>query len=132
MLLLSTLFLDLGKIYVLRNEAQIAADAAALAGASGFIDAEGEDQVVPRVHQYVNENLIAGDKAAVDSIIIDVGLSTVHVVLGYQTGPLLLSESGLRLQARAGAGVVDAAAPPEHPSSEPEESAPTKKVELTQ
>jgi len=122
MLLLATLFLDLGKIYALRNEAQTAADAAALAGVSGFIDGEGEEgSVVSRVHHYINDNPIAGEKAAVDSIIIDVGLSSVHVVLGYHTGPLMMSESGLRLQARAGAELV-----------EPSEAAPTKKLQLIQ
>jgi uncharacterized membrane protein len=137
MLLLTTLFLDLGKIYVLRNEAQIAADAAALAGGSGFIEGEGEEgPVVSRVHQYVNDNPVAGEKAAVDSIIIDVGSSSVHVVLGYHTGPLIVSESGLRLQARAGAELIDTAESATTESAgpwiEPGEAAPTKKLQLIQ
>jgi Putative Flp pilus-assembly TadE/G-like len=108
LLLLSAIFLDLGKIYVLQAEGQVAADAAALAGGSGLLDGQDEGTVVARVHHYVNDNPVAGDKASVDSIIIDLGLATVRVVLGFNTGPMLLSQGGVRLHARAGAEVVDA------------------------
>lgn len=128
MVFLSALVLDMGKVYVLRAEAQLAADAAALAGGSGFIDGEGGGLVVARVHHYVNDNFIGGTKAAVDSIVINVAQAKVRLVLSYETGPLLLAESGFRLQARAGAQVTEE----ENPASEVEAAAPAKKLRLVQ
>jgi hypothetical protein len=130
LMLLGTLFMDLGRIYVLRTEAQLAADAAALAGGSAFIDGPGEggaELVVARVHQYVNDNRIGGQKAAVDSIAINVPAASVRVVLGYETGPLLLGQGGLRLLARAGAKVFEASEATEAPTSGPE---PEKRLRL--
>jgi len=129
LMLLGTLFMDLGRIQMLRTEAQLAADAAALAGGSAFIDGPGEGAglVVARVHHYVNDNPIGGQKAAVESIAINVPAASVRVVLGYETGPLLLGQGGLRLLARAGAEVFEASEETEAPTSGPE---PEKRLRL--
>jgi len=106
--LLASLFLDLGKVYAFRSEAQLAADAAALAGGSGLIEGdEGGGIATARVHQYVNQNEIGGGHAEVDSLVIDVDAGRLELVLGYQTGPLMIAPSGIRLQARAGAQVSE-------------------------
>jgi len=106
--LLASLFLDLGKVYAFRSEAQLAADAAALAGGSGLIEGdEGGGIATARVHQYVNENEIGQGHAEVDSLLVDVAAGRLDLVLGYQTGPLMMAPSGLRLQARAGAQVSE-------------------------
>ena len=107
--LLASLFLDMGQIQAYRSEAQLSADAAALAGGSGFIDGhdEGGGLVSARVHQYVNKNDIGGAYAQVDSLVIDVNAGRLRVVLGYQTGPLMLAPSGIRIQAKAGAQVSE-------------------------
>jgi len=107
--LLASLFLDLGKVYAFRSEAQLAADAAALAGGSGLMEGgdEGGGIATARVHQYVNENEIGGSYAQVDSLLVDVAADRVELVLGYQTGPLMMAPSGIRLQARAGAQVSE-------------------------
>src|SRR5215213_7665378 len=90
-LVLTSLYLDLGRVYAFRSEVQVAADAAALAGGSGLIDGdEGGGIATARVHQYVNQNKIAGQKAEVDSIVIDHDSSTLRVVLAYETGALML------------------------------------------
>src|ERR671910_716655 len=122
LMLLATLFMDLGRIDVLRTEAQLAADAAALAGASAFIDGPGEGAglVVARVHHYVNDNPIGGQKATVDSIRINVPTTSVRVAIGYETGPLLMGQGGLRLLARAGAEVFEAPEEIEAPTPGPE------------
>jgi uncharacterized membrane protein len=107
----ASLFLDVGRLYVLRSEMQRAADAAALAGGSGFIDGdENGELVIARVYQYVDHNSIEGGHAHVDSILIDHGAERLRVVLGYETGPLLLAGTGVRLHARAGAEVTEDAA----------------------
>src|SRR5215217_7797238 len=106
--LLASLFLDMAKVYALRSEAQLSADAAALAGGSGLLEAaEGSGLATTRIHQYVNQNEVGGTYAQVDSLVIDTDADTLHLVLGYQTGPLILAPSGIRLQAHAGAGVSE-------------------------
>ena len=110
LVVLASLFLDLGRVYAFRAEAQIAADAAALAGGSALIDTEeGDGLVIARVHQYVNQNEIGGQHAQVDSIMIDRSAGTVHVVLGYETGALMLAGPGIRVHARSGARVAEEA-----------------------
>jgi len=106
--LLASLFLDMARVYAFRSEAQLAADAAALAGGSGLIEGdEGGGIATARVHQYVNENEIGGGHGEVDSLEIDVGAGRLELVLGYQTGPLMMAPSGIRLLARAGAQVSE-------------------------
>ncbi len=107
--LLASLFLDLGKVYAFRSEAQLAADAAALAGGSGLMEGGdgGGGLATARVHQYVNENEIGQGHAEVDSLLVDVAAGRLDLVLGYETGPLMMAPSGIRLQARAGAQVSE-------------------------
>ena len=126
LVVLASLFLDLGRVYAFRSELQLAADAAALAGGSGLIDHdESGGLVTARVHQYVNANTIGGNHANVDSLLIDQASGRVQVVLGYETGPLLLFESGQRLTVRAGAKVSAAGT-----VAAGEGEAPIKKLQL--
>ena len=108
LMVLASLFADLGRVYVFRAEMQLAADAAALAGGSGLIDGdEGGELVIARVNQYVDRNRVGGQHAQVDSIVIDHDAGSLHVVLGYETDALMLVGAGIRLRARAGALVTE-------------------------
>jgi hypothetical protein len=105
---LASLFLDLGRVYAFRSEVQLAADAAALAGASALVDGDEDGGIVTaRVHQFVNENRIGDGHAQVDSLVIDHDAGTLYLVLGYESGPLMLAGSGIRLHVRAGARVTE-------------------------
>src|SRR5215208_3894911 len=106
--LLASLFLDMAKVYAFRSEAQLAADAAALAGGSGLTEGpEGGGIATARVHQYLNQNEIGQGHAELDSLLIDSDAGRLELVLGYQTGPLMIAPSGIRLHARAGAQVSE-------------------------
>jgi Putative Flp pilus-assembly TadE/G-like len=110
LIVFASVSLDLCRVYLLRAEMQRAADAGALAGASGLIDGdEGGELVIPRIYQFVNHNPVGGRHADVDSIVIDHDAGRMHVVLGYDTDALMLAGPGIRLHARAGAQVNEEA-----------------------
>jgi hypothetical protein len=107
--LLVALFMDMGRLYALRGRMQVAADAAALAGASGFIDGTGTgDSVEARVAYYVAANPIAEVPATIDSLTIEPDSGTLSLVLSYHATPLLLAPAGiiLRIGAKAKATLV--------------------------
>lgn len=69
---LVALFMDMGRLYVVRGQMQVAADAAALAGASGFIDGNKEgDSVQVRAAHYVAANPIGAAPAALESLTVN-------------------------------------------------------------
>ena len=104
--LLASLFLEMGKVYAYRTEAQLSADAAALAGGSGLLEAgDGGGIATARVHRYVNQNKVGDSHGYVDTLVVDVGAKTLHLVVGYETGPLMWAPSGIRLRVQAGAEV---------------------------
>ncbi len=102
--LLAALFMDVGRLYVMRGQMQVAADAAALAGASGFIDGNAEgDSVQARAAHYVAANPIDGGSVALESLIVNTSSGTLRLVLSHQTGPLLLAPDGITIRIRASA-----------------------------
>lgn len=95
---------DVGRISTWKLEAQRAADSASLAGVSGFADGDA-DTIRIRVQQYASKNTIGGVPAEVDSLVIDT-LGRVRVVVGHNTGPLMLLPHGGRIQAGATARIA--------------------------
>jgi hypothetical protein len=101
---LVALFMDMGRLYVVRGQMQVAADAAALAGASGFIDGNEEgDSVQVRAAHYVAANPIGAAPAALESLTVNTNSGTLSLVLSHQTGSLLLAPDGITLRIRASA-----------------------------
>ena len=102
--ILTATFMDAARLYVMRAQMQVAADAGALGGASGFIDGDADgDSVEARVAHYVEANLIGAVPAIVDSLTMDLDAGTVSLVLRHPTGSLLLFPDGMIIRARASA-----------------------------
>ncbi|MEX2471534.1 MAG: pilus assembly protein TadG-related protein [Gemmatimonadota bacterium] len=83
LLALLALGIDLGALFDARSEAQRAADAAALAGASAFLDfqqAQAHQAAVSRATEFATGNEIRSEPIAVEdvSVAVDVGASTVR------------------------------------------------------
>jgi hypothetical protein len=107
--LLMALFADMGRLYVMRGRMQVAADAAALAGASGFIDGNVDgDSVEARVVHYVAANLIDTVPAVLESLTMNTDSGTLSLVLSHQASSLLLAPDGItmRIGAKAKATLV--------------------------
>jgi hypothetical protein len=107
--LLGALFMDVGRLYAMRVRMQVAADAAALAAASGFIDGNvNGDSVRARAEYYVTMNPIHTTPAVLESLIMNSDSGTVSLVLRHQTGSLLMAPGGItiRVGAKAKATVV--------------------------
>jgi hypothetical protein len=107
--LLMALFMDMGRLYVMRGRMQVAADAAALAGASGFIDGNvGGDSVEARVVHYVAANPIDTVPAVLESLTMNTDSGTLSLVLSHQASSLLLAPEGItmRIGAKAKATLV--------------------------
>jgi hypothetical protein len=103
------LFMDAARLYVMRGRMQVAADAAALAAASGFIDGDVKDHSIEsRAAHYVAANPIGTVPATLESLIMNGDSGTVSLVLSHQTGSLLLAPDGItiRIRANARAGLV--------------------------
>jgi hypothetical protein len=102
--LMFALAMDAGRLFVVRGEMQVAADAAALAGASSFIDGdEGGDAAQVRAQHFVTANPIGSVAAVLESLTVNPDSGTLKLVLRYQTGSLLLAPGGLTIRSRAGA-----------------------------
>jgi hypothetical protein len=109
--LLGALFMDAARLYVMRGQMQVAADAAALAAASGFIDGNVKgDTVQARAEYYVMMNPINTSPATLESLTMNTDSGTVSLVLSHNTGSLLLAPEGLimRIGAKARAKLVQA------------------------
>jgi Flp pilus assembly protein TadG len=107
--LLMALFMDMGRLYVMRGRMQVAADAAALAGASGFIDGSvGGDSVEARVIYYVAANPIDTVAAVLESLTMNTDSGTLSLVLSHHASSLLLAPEGItiRIGAKAKATLV--------------------------
>jgi hypothetical protein len=107
--LLMALFMDMGRLYVMRGRMQVAADAAALAGASGFIDGSvGGDSVEARVIYYVAANPIDTVPAVLESLTMNTDSGTLSLVLSHHASSLLLAPEGItiRIGAKAKATLV--------------------------
>jgi uncharacterized membrane protein len=97
--------LDLGLLRTKRATLQHAADAAVLAGASGFLDGDpGGDSARVRVAQYVELNPVAGQVPEIDSIGVFPESAVAAVQLSLYT-PALFARSGITLRAYAAARV---------------------------
>jgi Flp pilus assembly protein TadG len=100
--ILTAAFMDAARLYVTRAQMQVAADAGALGGASGFIDGDADgDSVEARVLHYVEANAIGQVPAIVDTLTVDLDAGTVSLVLRHRTGSLLLAPGGMTMRARA-------------------------------
>jgi len=76
------LAIDLGMLFVARNDAQRAADAAALAGASAFLDNEGSSAVVhanERAMEYARRNTFQNGPIDSNEVTIRVVPESLHV-----------------------------------------------------
>jgi hypothetical protein len=107
--LLGALFADMGRLYVMRGRMQVAADAAALAAASGFIDGNVKgDSVEARAAYYLAANPIDTVPAILESLTMNTDSATLSLVLRHQTGSLLLAPGGItiRIGAKARAKLV--------------------------
>jgi hypothetical protein len=107
--LLMALFTDMARLYVMRGRMQVAADAAALAGASGFIDGNADgDSVEARVVHYVAANLIDTVPAVLESLTMNTDSGTLSLVLSHHASSLLLAPEGItmRIGAKAKATLV--------------------------
>lgn len=115
---MSALAVDLGMLYTAREEAQRAADSAALAGASAFLSFKPSDAVDPartRAYEYALRNEIRQeqiDSADVTSVQIDVAKQRVTVVIRRQDIPLwfarILGVNTSTVSALAAAEAVEA------------------------
>jgi hypothetical protein len=103
--LMGALVLDGGRLYVVRAEMQLAADAAALAGASSFIDgtAAAADSAQARVEHFIAANPIGGAPAMLESLTMNADSGTLRLVLRYHTDAMLLAPDGVTMRSRAGA-----------------------------
>ena len=94
--------MDAGRLYVTRGRMQVAADAAALAGASGFIDGNEEgDSVQARAAQFVAANPIGTHPATLESLSMNTDSGMLSLVLSHRTGSLLLAPDGITIRIRA-------------------------------
>jgi hypothetical protein len=102
--LIGALAMDMGRIYMVRGEMQVAADAAALAGASSFLDGEDAgDSIQTRVEHFVAANPIVNVPAVLESLSFNADSGTLKLVLSYHTDVLLLAPDGMTMRSRAGA-----------------------------
>jgi hypothetical protein len=109
MSLLVALFTDVARLYVMRGRMQVAADAAALAAASGFIDGNVKgDSVEARAAHYVAANPIGAVPATLEDLTMNSDSGTLSLVLSHGTGSLLLAPNGItmRISAKAKAMLV--------------------------
>jgi putative Flp pilus-assembly TadE/G-like protein len=107
--LLTAYFTDSARLFVMRVQMQVAADAAALAGASGFIDGDEDgDSVEARAAHYVTLNPVGSRAATLESLTVDLDSGTINLVLSHATGPLLFLPRGMtvRVHASAKAGLA--------------------------
>ena len=106
--LLVALFMDAGRLYVIRGQMQVTADAAALAAASGFIDGVTSESIQANAEYYVAANPIGAVPASIESLILNTDAGTVSLVLRHQTGPLFWAPAGItvRIGAKAKADLV--------------------------
>ena len=106
--LLLALFMDAGRLYVIRGQMQVAADAAALAAASGFIDGTKSDAIQARAANYVAANPIGTVPASIESLTMNTDAGTLSLVLRFQTGSLFWAPGGItvRIGAKARADLV--------------------------
>ena len=96
---LAALFLDAGRLYAIRVQMQVAADAAALAAASALIDGDEKgDSVQARAEHYVAMNPIQSSTAFLEFVDLNTESGTVRIVLRYQTSPLLWARGGLTVR----------------------------------
>ena len=107
--LVLALFMDAGRLYVIRGQMQVAADAAALAGASGLIDGKNSDSIQARAAHYAAANLVGNSPPSLDSLVMNTDSGTLRVVLSHQTGPLFLAPGGItvRMSAKAKADLLN-------------------------
>lgn len=106
--LLVALFMDAGRLYVIRGQMQVTADAAALAAASGFIDGISSESIQANAAYYVAANPIGAVPASIESLILNTDAGTVSLVISHQTGPLFWAPAGItvRIGAKAKADLV--------------------------
>jgi hypothetical protein len=101
---IGALAMDAGRLYMVRGEMQVAADAAALAAASSFLDGEDAgDSVQARAEHFVAANPVVNVPAILESLSFNADSGTLKLVLSYHTGPLILAPDGMTMRARAGA-----------------------------
>jgi Flp pilus assembly protein TadG len=94
--------LDVGRVYVWRTQVQRAADAAALAGASGYVDGDAlGDSVRARARDYARRNTVGGAPAVVGAVTLTLDSALVAVRIDYHTPALLFMPRGGRLSAWA-------------------------------
>jgi Putative Flp pilus-assembly TadE/G-like len=107
--LVLALFMDAGRLYVVRGQMQVAADAAALAAASGLIQGQDADSIQARAAYYAAANLVETASPHLDSLTMNTDAGTLRVVLSHQTGALFLAPGGItvRMAAEAKADLVD-------------------------
>lgn len=91
---------DLARVYLWRNQAQIAADAAALAGASAFVDGTSTT-MADRIAWYVSKNPVGRGHATVASVVVDSPARRVTVAVYYDSEPLFFATQGIRVRAQA-------------------------------
>jgi Flp pilus assembly protein TadG len=105
---LLALFMDAGRLYVIRGEMQLTADAAALAAASGFIDGVTSESIQALAAYYVAANPIGAVPASIESLTLNTEAGALSLVLSHQTGPLFWAPAGItvRIGAKAKAGLV--------------------------
>jgi Flp pilus assembly protein TadG len=103
------LLMDAGRLYVIRGQMQVAADAAALAAASGLIEGENRGSIEARAAHYAAANLVGTTGPSLESLTMDTEAGTLRVVLNHQTGALFLAPGGItvRMAAEAKADLVD-------------------------
>jgi hypothetical protein len=96
--------MDTARLYVIRGRMQAAADAAALAAASAFIDGDkAGDSVQARAAHYVTANAIGSAPATIESLAVDLDSGKLQLVLSYATGSMLLLPGGVTLRVRSAA-----------------------------
>ena len=101
---LGAYFMDTARLYVIRGRMQAAADAAALAAASAFIDGDANgDSVQARAAHYVTANAIGSAPATLESLAVDLDSGKLQLVLSYATGSMLLLPGGVTLRVRSSA-----------------------------
>jgi len=104
MRLMGAVAVDAARLYMVRGKMQLAADAAALAGASSFLDeADAGDSVQARAQHFVAANPIVNAPAVLESLSFNADSGTLKLVLSYHTGSLILGPNGMTMRVRAGA-----------------------------
>lgn len=97
---IATGVLELGRLHLYVAQAQRAADAAALAGASGF---PSEDSVRARAAQFAAANTIAGAAATITRLTLDPATQAVRVRVASPTARLAFWPAGVVVERLAGA-----------------------------